>query len=134
MRVWNIVVIYLRVNNFSSNRSQGENKTEFHAWPDTIPSFPLIDSEVEIGVTAVNEAGNESDMAKCTATFQFTVPEAPKDLKIESAEDIVNDTTSSETREDVETRSTQQQRWRSYDSDYTSRTVFQKDRHPDMLE
>jgi hypothetical protein len=51
--------------------------------PDDVPSFPLIAGEIKLGVTATSEAGNESDMTTLTAFFNFTVPEAPKNIKIE---------------------------------------------------
>ncbi len=88
--------------------------------PDTIPSFPLVDGEMQIGVTAINEAGNESDMAKYTATFQFSAPEAPRDLKVETVEDAVDVTTSSETAEESVSQPTQQESWGSYGSSYES--------------
>jgi hypothetical protein len=61
--------------------------------PDGIPSFPLTQDTIEIGVTAVNEIGNESDMAKLSAPFQFSVPAAPANLAMENALDFyVSDT------------------------------------------
>jgi len=54
--------------------------------PDAIPSFPLTQDKIEIGVTAVNEVGNESDMAKFSAPFQFSVPETPENLIMENLE------------------------------------------------
>jgi hypothetical protein len=38
---------------------------------------------LELGITAVNQAGNESDITKISAYFDFTVPEAPKSLMVE---------------------------------------------------
>jgi hypothetical protein len=49
--------------------------------------FPIVRDAVEFGITAVNEAGNESEMIKLYAPFQFTVPDAPKNLIIEKIED-----------------------------------------------
>ena len=51
--------------------------------PDKIPSFPRIAGNLELGITAVNQAGNESDITKISAYFDFTVPEAPKSLVVE---------------------------------------------------
>jgi hypothetical protein len=51
--------------------------------PDDIPSFPLITGTVYLGITALSQAGNESDMAKITAFLDFTVPEAPKQIWVE---------------------------------------------------
>jgi Tfp pilus assembly protein PilZ len=51
--------------------------------PDDIPSFPRIAGNLELGIAAVNQAGNESDITKISAYFDFTVPEAPKSLVVE---------------------------------------------------
>jgi hypothetical protein len=51
--------------------------------PDGIPSFPLVASEIGLGITAFNEAGNESDMTKTAATINFLTPDAPRDLLVE---------------------------------------------------
>lgn len=51
--------------------------------PDDIPSFPLITGTVYLGITALSQAGNESDMTKITASLDFTVPEAPKQIWVE---------------------------------------------------
>jgi Tfp pilus assembly protein PilZ len=51
--------------------------------PDDIPSFPRIAGNLELGITAVNQAGNESDITTISAYFDFTVPEAPKSLVVE---------------------------------------------------
>ena len=51
--------------------------------PDDIPSFPLIGGTVYLGITALSQAGNESDMTNITASLDFTVPEAPKQIWVE---------------------------------------------------
>jgi len=51
--------------------------------PEGAPSFPLVKGTVALGVSAVNDAGNESDITKMTAEFNFAVPDAPRNLKIE---------------------------------------------------
>jgi hypothetical protein len=53
--------------------------------PDDIPSFPRIRGDVALGIAAVNEGGNESDMAKMTAKINFIVPDAPTNLVVEEA-------------------------------------------------
>jgi hypothetical protein len=67
---------------YDSDHAQLGNVTEV-TLPDDVPSFPLIAGEIKLGVTATSEAGNESDMTTLTAFFNFTVPEAPKNIKIE---------------------------------------------------
>lgn len=51
--------------------------------PDDIPSFPRVAGNLELGIAAVNQAGNESDITTLSAYFDFTVPEAPKSLVVE---------------------------------------------------
>jgi len=51
--------------------------------PDDIPSFPRMAGNLELGIAAVNQAGNESNITKISAYFDFTVPEAPKSLMVE---------------------------------------------------
>lgn len=51
--------------------------------PDDVPTFPLIAGDIHLGISAINEAGNESDMTKLTAYFNFVVPEPPQNLEVE---------------------------------------------------
>ncbi len=51
--------------------------------PDDIPLFPLKTGSMELGVSAINQAGNESDITKLTVEFSFEVPNAPQNLKVE---------------------------------------------------
>ena len=51
--------------------------------PDDIPFFPLIHGPVHLGITALNQAGNESDMTRISASLDFVVPEAPKRIWLE---------------------------------------------------
>ena len=58
-----------------------ENRTMV-VLPDEIPSFPKIAGNIELGVTAVNTAGNESDITIARLYLDFTVPEPPKLLTV----------------------------------------------------
>jgi hypothetical protein len=51
--------------------------------PDDIPSFPLITGTLHLGITALSKAGNESDMTQISASLDFAVPEAPKQIWVE---------------------------------------------------
>jgi hypothetical protein len=51
--------------------------------PDDIPSFPLITGTLYLGITAITKAGNESEMTKASASLDFTLPEAPKQIWVE---------------------------------------------------
>ena len=68
--------------NYSSNFAEVGAVTQV-ILPDDIPSFPHMAGNLELGITAVNQAGNESDITKISAYFDFTVPEAPKSLVVE---------------------------------------------------
>ena len=52
--------------------------------PDGVPSFPIVAGDMELGVVAVDHIGNESDMTKLSAPFDFTAPEAPTGLAVET--------------------------------------------------
>jgi Tfp pilus assembly protein PilZ len=51
--------------------------------PDDIPSFPSVADGMELGVSAISEAGNESEITKIIVSVDFTIPEPPRDLKME---------------------------------------------------
>jgi hypothetical protein len=51
--------------------------------PDGVPSFPMVKGSIELGITAVNEIRNESDMVKFASPFQFSVPDAPTSPRLE---------------------------------------------------
>ena len=68
--------------NYDSDSAEVSNVTEV-ILPDDIASFPFVAAHIELGVTAVNHRGNESDMTKYSAPFDFTVPDAPMDLVVE---------------------------------------------------
>jgi hypothetical protein len=55
--------------------------------PDDVASFVPNSGPVEFGVTAVDELGNESDMAILKAPYQFSVPEPPANLKLKAVEE-----------------------------------------------
>jgi hypothetical protein len=55
--------------------------------PDDVPSFPRISGEIEIGITAVTGSGNESDMCIVRAFVDFTRPDAPSNVKIETVKE-----------------------------------------------
>jgi hypothetical protein len=51
--------------------------------PDDILSFPLISGRIELGISAVSRAGNESEITRATVHLDFTLPEQPRDLRVE---------------------------------------------------
>lgn len=55
--------------------------------PDDIPSFPLVAGEIELGVSGISEAGNESEITKISVSIDFIVPEPPKKLRLEDFSD-----------------------------------------------
>jgi len=67
---------------YESDFVELENKT-MAILPDEVPTFPKIAGNIELGVSAVDTAGNESDITKAKVYVDFTVPEAPKVLRVE---------------------------------------------------
>ena len=67
---------------YHSDHADLGNVTEINL-PSDIPAFPLISRKVELGISAISEAGNESELTKATVQVDFTVPEAPKSLRVE---------------------------------------------------
>jgi hypothetical protein len=51
--------------------------------PDDIPTFPLIAGKIVLGVSAVTRSGNESDITTLISDIDFTIPEAPRNLRVE---------------------------------------------------
>jgi hypothetical protein len=67
---------------YYSDHADVGNVTEVN-FPDDIPLFPLTWGRFELGISAINEAGNESELTKTTVHINFTVPEPPKNLRVE---------------------------------------------------
>jgi len=51
--------------------------------PDGIPSSSLMAGAVGVGISAINNGGNESELAKTTVHFDFRAPQAPRNLTVE---------------------------------------------------
>ena len=71
--------------NYSSNQALLGNVTEI-VLPDDVDAFKPGDGQIEFGITSVDELGNESDMITLKAPYQFSVPKAPQNLKMEKLE------------------------------------------------
>jgi hypothetical protein len=69
--------------NYDSDFAEVGNVTQV-VLPDDIPSFPILAGDIEIGVVAVNQIGNESDIAKLSAPFDVSAPDAPTGLTVET--------------------------------------------------
>jgi len=69
--------------NYDSDFAEVGNVTKV-ILPDDIPSFPILAGDIELGVVAVNQIGNESDMAKLSGPFDFSAPDAPTGLTVET--------------------------------------------------
>ena len=69
--------------NYDSNFAEVGNVTEV-ILPDDVPSFPVVAGDIELGVVAIDHIGNESDMTKLSASFDFTAPDAPTGLAVET--------------------------------------------------
>lgn len=51
--------------------------------PDDVKGFSHKGGPIEFGVAAVDEVGNESDLATFKASYQFNIPQAPEGMWIE---------------------------------------------------
>lgn len=49
--------------------------------PNEVPTFPLVDQTINIGVTSYDDLGNESDFLEGSRPFDFIAPNAPTDLE-----------------------------------------------------
>lgn len=50
--------------------------------PADVPDFPLIDGIYKIGLSAIDDVGNESDIAVKTVPFDLVAPDAPTNLEV----------------------------------------------------
>jgi len=50
--------------------------------PDDIPSFPRIAGKMVLGVSAIGPSGNESEITTVVADIDFTIPGAPRNLRV----------------------------------------------------
>jgi hypothetical protein len=50
--------------------------------PDGFPGFPLFDGDFMIGISAVDDWGNESDIVSIARPFDFIAPNVPTNLNI----------------------------------------------------
>jgi hypothetical protein len=68
---------------YDSNHAVVGNVTEV-LLPDGVEAFTPGNGPIEFGLTAVDELGNESDMVRVKAPYQFSVPSPPTDFHIAS--------------------------------------------------
>jgi hypothetical protein len=73
--------------NYNSDHMDLGMRTEV-VLPDDIPSLPDLTGDIELGVSALSEIGNESDIIKFPETIRFVAPESPVDLVVESVQDF----------------------------------------------
>jgi hypothetical protein len=50
--------------------------------PDGFPGFPLHDGDYTVGIVAIDDWGNESDMEVATHPFDFIAPNAPTNIRV----------------------------------------------------
>jgi hypothetical protein len=68
---------------YNSNFVKLGNVTEI-VLPDDVKDFAHVEGPIELGIAAIDEVGNESDMVTLKTPFQFAVPQAPSDLWLET--------------------------------------------------
>jgi len=56
--------------------------------PDEVKGFSHQSGPIEFGVAAVDELGNESDLATFKASYQFNIPLAPEGIWIENLGEV----------------------------------------------
>lgn len=52
--------------------------------PDELPALASVDDDVTIGVSSVDDIGNESDITIVMVPFDFAAPSAPTGLVVET--------------------------------------------------
>lgn len=50
--------------------------------PTDVPGFPLIDGSYQIGLSSVDDVGNESDIISKIVPFDLVAPDAPTNLEV----------------------------------------------------
>lgn len=50
--------------------------------PADVADFPMIDGNYQIGLTAVDDSGNESDIISKTVPFDLVAPAVPSGLEV----------------------------------------------------
>ena len=73
---------------YDSNHAVVGNVTEV-LLPDGVKAFTPGNGPIEFGLTAVDELGNESDMVRLHAPYQFSVPSPPADFHIAAPDSAV---------------------------------------------
>ena len=53
--------------------------------PDDIPSLIQQAGDIQLGVTAISQSGNESDMTTLSAFIDFRIPEPPQDFEMKNS-------------------------------------------------
>ena len=86
---------------YDSNQAKLGNVTEI-VLPDDVETFKPNSGPLELGITSVDELGNESDMIKLVAPYQFSVPEAPRNLRIEKLKQFHTAHTTAYSKSDAE--------------------------------
>ena len=72
---------------YDSDFAEVGNVTEI-ILPDDIPSFPVFRGNIQLGITAVTEMGNESEMMTTSAPFEFIAPDPPIQPILEPLEEF----------------------------------------------
>jgi hypothetical protein len=73
--------------NYDSNQAYLGNVTEI-VLPDDVDSFKPGYSQIEFGITSIDELGNESDIITFIAPYQFNIPKAPTNLEMVKFEQV----------------------------------------------
>lgn len=72
---------------YNSKQAFLGNVTEI-VLPANVDSFKPGDGQIELGITSIDELGNESDIITFKAPYQFSVPKAPTNLEMVKLEQV----------------------------------------------
>ena len=72
---------------YNSNFVKLGNVTEI-VLPDDVKALADTDGPIELGIAAIDEVGNESDLITLKLPYQFKIPQAPSDLRLEPQKDF----------------------------------------------
>jgi hypothetical protein len=73
--------------NYDSDFAEVGDVTEI-ILPDDIPLFPVFRGNIQLGITAISQMGNESEMTSTSAPFEFIAPDPPIHPLLEPLDDF----------------------------------------------
>ena len=95
--------------------------------PDDLKSFKPGSGPVKLGVTAVDELGNESDMITLNTPYQFNVPQAPDEIYLQKLDEYyISNVEPDESDEEEESESIELDNRFKFEQSEDHRDIFTK--------